>query len=150
MTTFEKKFKELLFNHGLWEDECDAIFEEFRKSPVAVAMTEGDRDRFHDDMEDYGPNANLLFNIHWLGLKKAALEWLGKNKPLHWARAMFSDDPDTILAEQKKLWDERKEKKEGEEAPQDSSFVPKPPKYSSSIADLKRPNMQQLPREKKP
>jgi hypothetical protein len=149
LTTLEKKYKELLFNHGLWENECDAIFEEFRKSPSATAMTDGDRDRFLDDMQDYGENATFLFGVLWLGLKNTALEWLGKNKPLHWARAMFSENPDEIIAEQKELWEKRREAREtGMEEVEAPAPPPRPAVFGG--INTRAPNMQQLPREKKP
>lgn len=82
--TIEDTLKKKLIDHGLWEEEADAIFEIARADPVNEPM----KDRWTDDEGDY-PSTMLV--ALWLSIEPIAVDWLKANKQNHWALSMFRD-----------------------------------------------------------
>ena len=83
MTILEKMSKRL-YDHGLFEDQCKQIIEEYLASDLGKEM----RGRINEDEAVYPPQ---LIAIVWIGIKKAALIWMAKKCPKHWARQLFVD-----------------------------------------------------------
>ena len=84
MTTVREKFLKLLHDHGLFEDEAKGVLELYENSPLGEPM----KGRMNDKVDNY---PQPLIVATWMGVSASAVEWIDKNKPLHWARPMFAD-----------------------------------------------------------
>ncbi len=90
--TIKQKLTALLVEHGLFESQATAVME----SVIArdIEFKGGMHERWHHDISGYDSNMILVL---WIGVRAAAVTWIDKYKPLHWARGMFVDfvDPKT-------------------------------------------------------
>lgn len=77
----EQFAKDLLFENGLWEDECDSIISSFKAENKV-----GEQIKWNDFIEGYPLVFKLAISR---SLKIFALEWLKKNKPQHFAIFML-------------------------------------------------------------
>lgn len=80
--TIHQKFHEQLVAHGLWPGQADAVLAALKAEPNSEPM-EG---RWDEPVENYPPQ---LMAVLWLSTKMAAVAWIDKNKPKHFARAML-------------------------------------------------------------
>ncbi len=80
--TIRKKMTTMLYENGLFEKEATAIIDHYLEGKMGSAM----KGRMDDDLTAY-PAA--LISVTWLGVKNAAVDWIDKNCPQHWARGMF-------------------------------------------------------------
>ncbi len=81
--TIEGKFKRLLFDSGMSEDEAEAVMEIVKADSADESM------RWSDAVEDYpAPLHNLL----WAEVKRAALKYVDANCPQAWFRPMFTQE----------------------------------------------------------
>ena len=81
--TIREKLLNLLHDNGLFEDEAKGVLELYINSPMGEPM-EG---RMDDKVEDY---PQTVIAATWMGVSASAVEWIDKNKPMHWARSMFA------------------------------------------------------------
>ena len=78
-----------LYNNGLFENQADAIL-----SSLVSQQDHPLSGRWNDATTEYpAPMLGLLR----MEAKAAALEWIDKNMPLHWARPMFMPDVDGTI-----------------------------------------------------
>lgn len=82
--TVREKMKERLVENGLWPKEADAVIEnaEYDKSLDAMVS------RWDETVEGYP--SQLLATI-WASIKLFAIEWIDKNKPMHFAKLILSN-----------------------------------------------------------
>jgi hypothetical protein len=73
-----------LYNNGLFEQEADAIL-----SSLVSQQDHPMFARWNDTATGYPAE---MLGLLWMDAKASALEWIDKNKPLHWARPMFTPD----------------------------------------------------------
>jgi hypothetical protein len=73
-----------LFGRGLFEDQADAILASLVNQKDHVMSG-----RWNDRADGY---PGLMIAALWMDAKAAALEWIDKNAPCHWARPMFMPD----------------------------------------------------------
>lgn len=85
MTTIEDKLKEMLFNHGLFEDQTATVMEMMKADEVNEAM-EG---RWGENVEDYPP---VLLSVLWLSMRDCALRYIDANCPKAWFRSLFVNE----------------------------------------------------------
>lgn len=76
---FEEKIKELLFNHGMFENQANAVIKIMKEDKAMV-------NRWNDDTGEY---PDSVLNVLWLSVKAAALEYIDENCPLAWFRSLF-------------------------------------------------------------
>ena len=50
--------------------------------------------RWNDRASDYPP---IMLNVLMVGVNAAALRWIDDNMPRHWARPLFTPDPEKTL-----------------------------------------------------
>ncbi len=82
--TIEEKFKKLLFDSGMCEDEAEAVIEMVKDaSSVKQAM------RWGDPVEGYPAP---LYELLWVEVKRAALKYIDANCPQAWFRPMFTQE----------------------------------------------------------
>jgi len=84
MTTIREKMEEMLFEHGLFEDQATAIMEQAVKQEDFKHM-EG---RWDDKTEEY---PSQFTSVLWLSIKDIALCWIDENMPGAWFRPLFTD-----------------------------------------------------------
>ena len=77
------KLLKLLHDNGLFETEAKAVLDLYLSSPLGEPM----KSRMDDDESGY-PQTTIVAT--WMGVCASAVEWIDKNKPHHWARAMFA------------------------------------------------------------
>lgn len=82
--TIEERIKEWLYNHGMFEDQADAVVKAMKTDEANVAMV----NRWGDDVEDY---LDSLMVVLLVAAKHAALEYIDANCPRAWFRPMFVD-----------------------------------------------------------
>ena len=80
--TFEDKIKEMLVEHGMWDDEAKAVVEMLKADKLNESMAH----RWNDDVEDY-PLSMLA--ILWMETKHIAIEYIDANCPEAFYRPMF-------------------------------------------------------------
>ena len=80
--TFEDKIKEMLVEHGMFENDAAAIVETMKADEVNEPMAH----RWNDSVEDY-PQSVLI--ILWASARATALEYIDANCPKAWFRPMF-------------------------------------------------------------
>lgn len=83
MTTKER-LKKMLTDRGMFDDQADAILEE--AIPKIESATPDYQMTWNRPAEEY---PDVLYNVMWIYLKDAALEWIEKNAPQTWFRPMF-------------------------------------------------------------
>ncbi len=76
--TIKNTVKEKLINHGLWPQEADDIVENVILAPENEAM----KDLWNDHAEGY---PEQITSLAWFSAKLHAIEFLEKNKPMHFA-----------------------------------------------------------------
>jgi hypothetical protein len=81
--TLEEKFIEELYNRGLFEEQAQEIMDAVKAAPENESM----QGRWTDRATGY---PNVLINALWFSVNDAAIEWMDKNAPHHWARPMFT------------------------------------------------------------
>lgn len=81
--TIEEKFKDDLENNGLFPEEAAAVLVSYVNGPLGEAM----KDRMNEPADGY---PEPVLTVAWLGVKRAAVEWIDANHPQHWARAVFT------------------------------------------------------------
>ena len=91
METTKEKCISFLTNNGLWPQESEQVFEA-AKPRLEVGGYQMTWDR---PANEY-PNA--LYAVMFITLKAVALEWIDQNKPMHFARPMFTSDPEAEIA----------------------------------------------------
>lgn len=82
--TIENALKKKLIDHGLWEEEANAVLEAAKADLINESMN----GRWTDDEEGYP--STILVAI-WFNIKSIAVDWLRANKPNHLALSMFGD-----------------------------------------------------------
>lgn len=85
MVTVEDKLKEMLFNHGLFENQATTIVE-MVKADKANEATER---RWEDNVEDY---PSVFLSALWLSVQDCALQYIDANCPEAWFRSLFVMD----------------------------------------------------------
>lgn len=83
MTT-QERFKKMLIDCGMSDNQADAVLE------IAIPRIESAAPNYRitwdRPAEEY---PDVLYNTWWLYLKDAALEWIEENIPQAWFRSMF-------------------------------------------------------------
>lgn len=158
MKTFEQALLVKLQQHGLGETDCVAVYQEFLKDESLREFWTKERNRLKDDMDNYGPQSEVLLHIHWLNIKETAVNWIKSNCPTHFALALLSDeDPGKILSEQAKLVADKREKEGDERVPLPPKEIEDPDNLIGFLETRKKlerfqsfnvrePNLQQMPR----
>jgi hypothetical protein len=82
--TIREKLEKQLFENGLFEKDASEVVKHFENSKLGEPM----KGRMDEDASTYPAP---LFNILWVSIKAAAVEWIDANCPQNWARAMFVD-----------------------------------------------------------
>jgi len=82
--TIREMMETKLQENGLWPDEATAIMDAIEDEKCAESMN----GRWKDAADGYPPQ---LFAVSWMVVQTVAAKWLEENKPMHWARPMFSD-----------------------------------------------------------
>ena len=72
----------MMTDRGLWPKEADAVLESLKVSNPALAEC------LHKQWEEY---PLVLHTTAWMVVKGAVVDYIDKNKPLHWARPMFAE-----------------------------------------------------------
>ena len=83
--TIEDKIKEMLVEHGMWEDQAEAVVEAMKANEINRSMVH----RWNDDVEGYPPS---MLAILWMKAKHAAIEYIDANCPETFFRPMFVTD----------------------------------------------------------
>jgi hypothetical protein len=83
--TIEEKVKDMLVEHGLWDNEAVIVVEKAKEAPNLVSMIEG-HDRWADDVSGYP--TGLLATV-FVSVKYIAIDWLKAEKPMHFALPML-------------------------------------------------------------
>ena len=71
-----------LCENGLFKDQADQVIESYISRPAGDPM----KDRLDEDERIYPA---MLMAVTWVGVCGAAVDWIDKNAPGHWARGMF-------------------------------------------------------------
>lgn len=79
----EQKVKEYLFEHGIWEDECQQIFEELKKTSEKSCI------KWSDSADGY---PDVFWKAVAYSAKLEAIKWLKENKPQHFALFMLESE----------------------------------------------------------
>jgi len=79
------KLRTTLYDHGLFEEQADAILARVMEKSEPMAG------RWNDPVDAYPP---FMINVLWMGVKPEAVRWIDENMPLHWARPMFTGELD--------------------------------------------------------
>ena len=83
--TIQEKLISMLVNNGMFESQALEVIENSKKS--INTLVEDYTIDFDKDASDY---PDIIYNIWYTGIiKKEALNWIDKNKPLAWYREMF-------------------------------------------------------------
>lgn len=82
---FKEFFKKELYQRGLFEEQCDEIMDTVIKDDTLESMN----DRWDDDMKSYPDTMKVII---WIAVKKAAIEYIEKNCPGAWFKALFTDE----------------------------------------------------------
>ena len=81
--TIEDKIKEMLIEHGLFDNQAAEIIEAMKVDEINEPMEH----RWTDKVDDYPPQ---MLTILWAGAKYQALEYIDANCPEAWFRPMFT------------------------------------------------------------
>lgn len=81
--TIHETLKTKLVDHGLFADEAEAVLTELAAAPESESM----QGRWREDADDYPP---VMTSVLMLSAKRKAVEWIDRNKPMHWARALLA------------------------------------------------------------
>jgi hypothetical protein len=81
--TLKQAILKRLYDHGLFEDQAQAVFDLMIVAPENKEMA----DRWNDMVEDYPP---AIYALAWMSAKQCAVQWIDANKPKHWARPVFA------------------------------------------------------------
>lgn len=91
---FEEAIKKMLFDRGLFEDQCNEIFTRMEASPANEAM----KGRWQEKTDDY---PEIMLDIAWIFARKEALDFIDETCPNAWFRPLFvnasatTKDPET-------------------------------------------------------
>jgi len=80
-----------LYDNGLFENQADAVLENLMKSEAQEPM----KGRWNDSVEGY---PKVLLVMGWIAAQDEAVKWIDANLPQHWARPMFTREPDEAPA----------------------------------------------------
>lgn len=83
MTT-RQKFEEMLYNMGVFENDASAIMD--LAIPMVAEMLPQYSVTWDRPSTEY-PEA--FYNVVFITVKRAALQWINENKPQAWFKAMF-------------------------------------------------------------
>ena len=83
--TIEGALEELLFNHGLFDNQAKAVVDRV-KSSSSMKNMDGRWNESHDEYPD------AMFKVLWLVTKTEAVSWIDENMPKYWARPLFTDE----------------------------------------------------------
>jgi hypothetical protein len=83
--TFEDKIKAMLVEHGMWDDQAEAVVEMLKADEINKSMVH----RWNDDVEGYPLS---VLTILWMKAKHAAIEYIDTNCPEAFFRSMFVAD----------------------------------------------------------
>ena len=83
------RLRTALYNNGLFEDQADAVL-----SKVVNQKDSPMQGRWNDPASDYPP---IMLSVLMLDVNASALEWIDNNAPRHWARPLFTPNPDKTL-----------------------------------------------------
>lgn len=85
MKTIRKVLEEKLEENGLWPSEIKKIMDDIE----IIAKIEYDaRVSWNEDPEIYTPGFMVAL---WIFVKQQAIDWIDKNKPEHFARAILTE-----------------------------------------------------------
>ena len=82
MVTIEDKFREMLFNHGMFENQAAAVVEMVKADKTNEKM----KQRWQDDVEGY---PSVLLSALWYSVERCALRYIDANCPEAWFRSLF-------------------------------------------------------------
>jgi hypothetical protein len=85
MKTIKQTIIEKLQEHGLWPNEAKEVMEMVEADPANESM----QGRWGESPEGYPA---IIMAAAWMSARWNALEWINKNKPLHFAKGMFETD----------------------------------------------------------
>lgn len=81
--SIEETIKKMLFERGLFEDQCDAILARMKASPANEAM----QGHWQDKPEDY---PEMMMSLAWYSARKEALAFIDENCPQALFRPVFA------------------------------------------------------------
>ncbi len=91
--TIREYLSDYLANRGLFADEAAKVIEAYKDRETSISS------RMNDDIfTDYPPE---FIKVLIVTIRGEAVDWIDKNKPKHWARGMFIDEPPTSLSKGK-------------------------------------------------
>ena len=80
--TIEDKIREMLVEHGMFENDAAAVVETMKADEANEPMAH----RWNDNIEDYPPS---ILVVLWMEARNVALEYIDANCPKAWFRPMF-------------------------------------------------------------
>jgi ribonuclease I len=80
--TIRKRLETELVNHGLWPNEAEAVMTELEADEASKPM----QGRWNEDETVYPPQ---LLAVVLMSAKTKAVEWIDRNKPMHFARGVL-------------------------------------------------------------
>lgn len=81
--SFEEAIKKMLFERGLFMNQCDEIFTRMVNSPENEPM----KGRWQDKTEDY---PEIMLQLAWFNASKEALKFIDETCPQAWFREVFA------------------------------------------------------------
>lgn len=85
-----------LYDNGLFEKQADDVLERVIANDADTSETM--KGRWNDRASDYPP---IMTAVLWMSVKDEALKWIDEKMPKHWARPMFTRDPEETLRQMK-------------------------------------------------
>jgi hypothetical protein len=80
--TIEEKIKEMLFERGMFEDQCSQVVARMKADPANEAMS----GRWQDKPEDYPP---MIMSLMWFSACNEAVKFIDETCPKAWFREIF-------------------------------------------------------------
>ena len=80
--SIEETIKKMLFERGMFEDQCNQVIARMKANPANEAMS----GRWHDKPEDY---PEIIMSLAWLSASREALAFIDETCPQAWFRGCF-------------------------------------------------------------